>query len=224
MDGSSRAFGIGPRIRLCGKDYTVKAKTVECYAEVEAHIRTMRGDPASMLAARAMSFSQLNVSPFLDKLQNLLIEKAKREKWPEDAFHKGKALLDEAKSRIDTTGQYEDVMRRAFDEARDWAMVTLWDVHKFLDETWQGQCMKVWFAIRDNDFVLTIERVTKMYYDELMDRTRNGGEEAAIAFRQEFEMAVAIAEGNDVLGNSTGSNPAKPATEASQKDVQTAGT
>lgn len=201
MDGSSRAFGVGPTVRLCGKDYSVRAKTIEHYAEVEAEIRKRRGDPASMLAGRAVEFSKLNTGPFFDKLMSSLAETAAAESWPTETTQRVAEFLRNARERLDTTSQYEDLLRRAFDEARDWSVVTLWDIHKFLDETWQGQCMKVWFAIRHNDPALTLERVTKLFYDELLARTKAGGEEAAIAFRREVEQAIAIAEGSDPLGN-----------------------
>jgi len=208
MEGSSRAFGIGPEIELCGKKFRVRAKTAKCYAEVEAYLRQHRGDPAAMLAGRALEFAKLNTRPFFEQLRALLKDKAKRDNWPEQSFHHAKALLEEAERTIDTTAVYEDLMGRAFDEARKWSIVTLWDIHEFLETTWTGQCMKVWFAIRDNDpDSLTLERVSQMFHEELMRRTREGGEEAALQFRQELEQAIGIAEGTDQLGNLTGSPP-----------------
>lgn len=215
MDGSSRAFGVGPEITLGGQKYRVRAKTAECYAEVEAYLRDKRGDPATMLAGRAQEFSKLNMRPVFQFLRNLLAEKSKRDNWPEQSFHHANALIDEAEQRYDTTAQYEDLLSRAFDEARKWSIVTLWDIHDFLEQTWTGQCMKLWFAIRDNDpQKLTFDYVETMYRRELMERARTGGDEAALEYRQEIERAIDIAEGTDALGNSTGSPPISTAPSA----------
>lgn len=224
MDGSSRAFGVGPEIELCGQKFRVHAMTIECYAEVEAYLRKQRGDPAAMLAGRAKEFAQLNMAPVYDHLRKVLKEKAERDNWPEQSYHHANALIDEAQRRYDTTLQYEELLSRAFDEARKWSVVTLWEIDEFLETTWQGAAMKVWFAIRDNDREkLTLDYVTKLYRNELMRRSREGGADAAVAFRQEIERAIEIAEGTDALGNSTGSPPTSTEPSAVEPDKATDG-
>ena len=221
MDGSSRAFGVGPEIELCGEKFRVHAMTIECYAEVEAYIRQQRGDPAAMLAGRAKEFAQFNMAPVYDHLRNVLKQKAERENWPEQSFHHANALIDEAQRLYDTTAQYEDLLGRAFDEARKWSIVTLWEIHDFLETTWQGTAMKVWFAIRDNDPKrLTLDYVTQLYRKELMRRSQIGGPDAAIALRQEIEKAIEIAEGTDALGNSTGLPPKSTAASAAEDQAK----
>jgi len=53
MDGVSRAAGVGPTITLGGRTWTVRGRTVEFYALLEAEIIRQRGDPFKLLAESA---------------------------------------------------------------------------------------------------------------------------------------------------------------------------
>lgn len=49
MHGISRVAGVGPRVTINGKDYQVRGKTNRFYAELEAELLKMRGDPFEMI-------------------------------------------------------------------------------------------------------------------------------------------------------------------------------
>ena len=58
MDGLSRVAGIGPTVRLGGETLTVRGRTLRHYAELEAEILRLRGDPFEMIRGNRGAFSR----------------------------------------------------------------------------------------------------------------------------------------------------------------------
>lgn len=53
MHGLSHVAGIGPRVTVNGKSYQVRGKTNRFYAELEAELLKLRGDPFDMIVEAA---------------------------------------------------------------------------------------------------------------------------------------------------------------------------
>lgn len=69
MDGLSRVAGIGPTIRLGGETLTVHGRTLRHYAELEAEIIRLRGDPFDLIRKRRKELSRLG-DELVEKLFN----------------------------------------------------------------------------------------------------------------------------------------------------------
>jgi len=166
MDGSSRAFGVGPTIQLRGKTYTVNGRIFRHYAEIEAEVIRLRGNPFEMIPqARDVLSGELATLSF--------------------------------------------VLREIFNEARRWRFLSHADFHEFLD-SWRGEVMQLWMAIRHNDPELTLDAVMEMFGDEVENITRTKGVKESLEWRDKVSEAIAQASGEDPLGNSTGSVPTPP--------------
>lgn len=126
--------------------------------------------------------------------------------------------FDLIRQAVDALKDCPDVLHeftaRAFEEARKWRVATLDDIGEFLEETWAGFCFAIWLAVRHNSPDLTLELVTQMCSDEFESRLRKGGPAEAAKWRAELHDALNQANGDDELGNSTGSEPGEtPASE-----------
>ena len=68
MDGLAHITGVGPRVTLNGKSYQVRGKTNRFYAEVEAEILRLRGDPFQMLIDAAIRGKATNDETLLSRI------------------------------------------------------------------------------------------------------------------------------------------------------------
>ena len=55
MDGSAVTAGVGGTIQINGKRYSIRARTVEFYALVEAEIVKLRGNPLDLIVQSAQT-------------------------------------------------------------------------------------------------------------------------------------------------------------------------
>ena len=69
MDGLSRVAGIGPTIRLGGETLTVRGRTLRHYAELEAEIIRLRGDPFDLIRENRKELSRFG-DELIEKLFN----------------------------------------------------------------------------------------------------------------------------------------------------------
>jgi len=69
MDGLSRVAGIGPTIQLGGETLTVRGRTLRDYAELEAEIIRLRGDPFDVIREYREELSQFG-DELIEKLFN----------------------------------------------------------------------------------------------------------------------------------------------------------
>lgn len=58
MDGLSRIVGCGPMLALCGKHYSVQGRTLRHYAEIEAQILALRGNPFDLVREHIHLFDE----------------------------------------------------------------------------------------------------------------------------------------------------------------------
>lgn len=85
MDGISRTAGVGPLITLGGEKFTVQGRILRHYAEIEAEIIKLRGNPLQMVrdSVAAMSGggdvdSLLQRPEFLTNVVSMMFDEAKR--------------------------------------------------------------------------------------------------------------------------------------------------
>lgn len=69
MDGLSRVAGIGPTVRLGGETFTVRGRTLRHYAELEAEIIRLRGDPFELIRSNRDMLSRFG-DELIEKLFN----------------------------------------------------------------------------------------------------------------------------------------------------------
>ena len=69
MDGLSRVAGVGPTVRVGGETLMVQGRTLRHYAELEAEIIRLRGDPFEMIRDNRKVFSRFG-NELVEKLFN----------------------------------------------------------------------------------------------------------------------------------------------------------
>lgn len=75
MAGLSRVAGIGPRVTLNGQDYQVRGKTNRFFAEVQAEILKLRGDPFQMIVDAGRRGKLENDPDLLNRIADVVAEK-----------------------------------------------------------------------------------------------------------------------------------------------------
>ena len=167
MDGLSRAVGVGPTMELCGQTFSVKGRVIRSYAEIEAEIIRVRGNPFDYLIHIKDTISGMDSK--------------------------------------DSEGLMRVAIQEGYKEAKKWRYVSGGEIAEWMNETFRGQCFMVWMCIRHNNReVLTLEKVTELYCDELEAAASSTGEDGRDKKKEEIFSAIDQASGDDQLGNSTG--------------------
>lgn len=122
-------------------------------------------------------------------------------------------------------GLIANIVTRILYDAREWQYVTIVDIGRWIAETWAGQCFAVWLSVRDNDpKVWTLEKVTQDLSREYEEITRRDGSEKAEEWLATINRAIDSANGEDELGNSTGSSPTEETSEEKKTEAESPGT
>jgi hypothetical protein len=224
MQGLSRSLGVGGTITLCGQKFRANARILRNYAEAEAEVISRRGDPAEMLSSQANKLQEFNTRPFLNKLTEIAKRLSEEKKWGESAKSAVDTLLKIAEKELNQTPYFESLMAMAFDEARRWSGASLPELDTFLRDTWAGQSMRLWFAIREqDDRFYSQEEIAELFSDELESRMNEENAQGRVQdLYAEIEAAITQSEGTDALGNSNGSSSqSSQETEASEKNQST---
>lgn len=148
---------------------------------------------------------------FLEHHALISAELAKRRGNPLDVVRQAMSAF-EAKG----DGYVQAVVTNVMFELAEWRDATLPQIGAWLEATWAGWCFALWLAVRENaPRELTLEEVTRLASREYEDRIRGEGVEAAEQWRAAIDGALNGANGDDELGNSTGSSPGPAEASAS---------
>lgn len=105
-------------------------------------------------------------------------------------------------------GLIQQIVTRIIYESREWQDATLTEMGQWLSATWSGKCFSIWLAIRDNDRKKwTLEKVTQEFSRQYEKIMKEEGVEAAQEWEDKITGSIDKANGDDELGNSTGSSP-----------------
>jgi hypothetical protein len=75
MNGLSRTAAVGPRVTLNGKEYQVRGKTNRFYAELEAELLKLRGDPFDLIVEAATRAKLDKDAELLNNVANIVTAK-----------------------------------------------------------------------------------------------------------------------------------------------------
>lgn len=138
---------------------------------------------------------------------------------PFDMIRQAKESLGDDKELV------AQIVTRIMYESRDWRDCTIAEIGQWIADTWAGQCYATWLSVRENDpNVLTLDEVTKRLSREMELRTKRDGAEAAGQWLDEINTAIDRANGEDEMGNSTGSLKSEDSGEPDKSEDESLGT
>lgn len=136
--------------------------------------------------------------------------------------------FDMLRQAADSLKDHPDVLERVVTQvlydAKNWNFVDSTELYRFLYDSHDGFMFALWCCLRRDAKGLTLEDVNRLYAEEFQTLFSTKGAEAATEFKDSLQRAIQQAEGEDELGNSTGSTSAVEPTESQTVTDDSTGT
>jgi hypothetical protein len=123
-------------------------------------------------------------------------------------------IRDAADSLSDNPDLMQVFIERAFGEAKKWRSIDIVEMFQWIGWTFKGRAFGIWLSVRDNDECPAWGDFFTLFCDEYEHLMAEGGPEKASAWVNGLEGTIATINGEDELGNSSGSTASQEETEA----------